>query len=485
MLLNQIFLKAPAIEIKGICTDSRNVYEGCIFFCVKGKKYDGHNFINQAIEKGAKVIVYNNADINPKGAIFIKVKDVLKTLTYASSIFHNQPSTLLKMIGIMGGSGKNAVMKIFEQLALKNSFAFINKNNLTYENYQSSIYQDYYNATNQLYKNLALIVEENIENCVIKISDDDLRNKRLNNQDFNIVCFTNSTTSESSDVIYNNYFHECLNFISDLKVSSKLILNNDDDFKDKIIRSTKAQIITYGINNDSDYMITDIVVTNQNTSFTFKAKDKIYRLSTSLIGKSNLYNVLTVLTMLSELNFDIKELVNKISCLTNNFGFMTKINLNQKFNVLIDVCDSLEIFIDILEYARQITPKGNKIIVVFGANGKKASYKRKKYGELLNKYADLIILCENNPRDESVIEICQDISQNIVDKNSVIIEDRSIAIDTALNMLNANDTLLILGKGNEKIMYREFSNDYYEGDLKIATNIIRDILNKEEEDGII
>lgn len=76
----------------------------------------------------------------------------------------------------------------------------------------------------------------------------------------------------------------------------------------------------------------------------------------------------------------------------------------------------------------------------------------------------------------------QDISQNIVDKNSVIIEDRSIAIDTALNMLNANDTLLILGKGNEKIMYREFSNDYYEGDLKIATNIIRDILNKEGED---
>lgn len=83
-----------------------------------------------------------------------------------------------------------------------------------------------------------------MKNCVIKISDDDLRNKRLNNQDFNIVCFTNSITSESSDVIYNNYFHECLNFISDLKVSSKLILVNDDDFKDKIIRETKAQIIT-------------------------------------------------------------------------------------------------------------------------------------------------------------------------------------------------------------------------------------------------
>ncbi len=158
---------------------------------------------------------------------------------------------------------------------------------------------------------------------------------------------------------------------------------------------------------------------------------------------------------------------------------MEFIEEGQNFSVIVDYAHTPDGFTQLYEFAKTITPKDNRIISVFGCAGKRDKTKRPILGSISDQYCDMIILTEEDNRNESIRDICLDIQQGIADTNSVIIENRYDAIRQAIELANENDTITILGKGNENYMY---GNEAYLGDNNVAIQILHQSVVKGEDD---
>ena len=152
---------------------------------------------------------------------------------------------------------------------------------------------------------------------------------------------------------------------------------------------------------------------------------------------------------------------------------MQRINEGQPFNVVVDFAHTPDGIEKVCKYASEITPKGKRIIAITGSAGKRDTIKRPVFGQILDKYCDMIILTEDDPRNENPNDIAETIATGIKNTNYVIICDRYAAIREAVEMADANDTIIILGKGDEKFIYREFGREPYEGDDIIAAETIK------------
>lgn len=478
MKLNVFFKDAPPIDVNEIMIDSRKKVINGIFFCIEGVRSDGHLFVDEAIKNGAVAVVYNKDIKIKENAVFIKVNDTLKTLGRVSSIFYGNPSFDLNLIGIAGNSGKTIISNLLKQF-------FESKINIgTIGSFGVDFLTNHFNLGNFITPNIIEIngylrkmINSSCDCCVIEISNIGIKQKRVSGLDFDIICFTNFIKGREKN---ENSCAEFLKFVNELKDETLTIVNVDDPYGIEIVENVKTQVISYGIENEAYYMFSDIKYQKNETILTFKAGDKKYRLSTNFIGLFNLYNLLAALSIYCATGNEIEKIVKKINNLDVIEGRMNSINYGQSFNVIVDYAKNNKALIDVLEYAKDITPKEKRIIVIFGDSGRKDKNKRKILGEISDKYCDLIILTEDNPLDESVVEICKDIEKGIKKTNHLIIESRQEAINIAISMLNRDDTLLILGKGDEKIMSREFGNEYYDGDYIIAKKAIIDGLKKEE-----
>ena len=152
---------------------------------------------------------------------------------------------------------------------------------------------------------------------------------------------------------------------------------------------------------------------------------------------------------------------------------MERIDEGQPFTVIVDFAHTPDGLEKVFEYAMDITETGRSIIAVFGSAGKRDTKKRRVFGEIASKYCDLIILTEDDPRDESAKEIANEIKSGIVNTKNIYIENRYDAIRQAIESANVHDTVLILGKGDEVFIYREEGREPWLGDHVAARHCIR------------
>ncbi|NCB33221.1 MAG: UDP-N-acetylmuramoyl-L-alanyl-D-glutamate--2,6-diaminopimelate ligase, partial [Erysipelotrichia bacterium] len=154
-------------------------------------------------------------------------------------------------------------------------------------------------------------------------------------------------------------------------------------------------------------------------------------------------------------------------------GRMERIDEGQPYNIVVDFAHTPDGIEQLCQYAEAITPKRSRIIAITGSAGKRDTAKRPEFGEILDKYADMIILTEDDPRNEKPLDICNEIASGIKKTQYVIIEDRYDAIRQAVEIAEADDTIIIMGKGDEKFIYREFGREPYDGDDAIAREAVR------------
>lgn len=278
-----------------------------------------------------------------------------------------------------------------------------------------------------------------------------------------------------------NYFQSKKLFFDNMKPSGIVITNVDDPYGLDIVSNTLSKVCTYGINNKADYQATNIQILKDKTIFTLRCFDEEYKVETNLVAMFNIYNLLAAIAALHTQGVDIVELLPKLTKIKQIEGRMERIDVGQNFNVIVDFAHTPDGITKVCEYATKITPKGNRIISVFGSAGKRDVKKRKIFGEIADKYCDMIILTEDDPRNESIHDIACEIASGISKTNYIIIEDRYYAISQAIELAEENDTILLLGKGDEQFIYREFGSEYYMGDDRIAREVIKNRLNSMEE----
>ncbi len=474
MKLNELFKNAPEIEIQSIITDSRKKRKNSIFFCIKGMMNDGHRFINQAIENGAVCIVYSDEikDKNPQ-VTYIRVKSVTRVLNKVADYFYGSPSKKMVMFGVTGTNGKSSVSLMIRDILNRYiPTGYIGTISIEYGEVKLAASLTTPEVAD-LHAILKDMVDASMKACTLEVSSIGLEQHRTDGVDFDVAIFTNLTHDHLDyHGTMENYFLSKKRFFDDLSNDAIAITNIDNPYGLQIVENTQAKIYTYGIHQEADYRATEIQVMKDKTVFVLVTKDERIQIKTNLVAEFNIYNLLATIAALHSRGVPLDKIAIQVSQFAQIEGRMERIDLGQPFNVIVDFAHTPDGIEQVMKYATQITPKENRIIAVFGSAGKRDFKKRPIFGEIADKYCDMIILTEDDPRDESILQIAHEIASGIKKTNFIIVERRYDAIRQAIELANEDDTILLLGKGDEEFLYREFGKESYLGDHKVAYEVI-------------
>jgi len=480
MKVSEIFDVKIQSEITSLSSDSRNVTAQAMFFCMEGLSYDGHDFIDDAIAKGAVCIVHaKERDKRKKGINYIKVKDVKLALNHAIKVFYENCFDKMKIIGITGTEGKTTsaywlktLMQNFENCG------YIGDIGIHYADCQLSI-----DVTNleeiAVADYLHKMYQAGCYNCVIELSSINLDLHPPDFINYEMAVLTNfSSRHLDFHGTLTNYLAAKKQLFDNLQSGKTTIINKDDAVSATIIADCPAQVLTYGIDEASDYRATNITCHRKGSDFNLVWQGTKHKLVTKALGKFSIYNILAVTAALCELGFPVEDVIKELEKLPVVPGRMETIDGGQDFTVVVDYAYSPESFERVFQFARDTKKNQSRIIAVFGAPGKRESQKRHLLGAVADKYADLIILTEEDQRNENPQEIAEQIATGIKNCEYYFIEEREIAIQQAIALAQKDDIVLILAKGDElfndrglgKMMYN------YAGDATVATMCLKALL---------
>ena len=423
--------------------DSRKIKKGDTFIAVRGINGDGHDYIEDAIKRGASKVIceygnYDNCEI---------VEDTNKYLREYVKNKYVDIIKNLKLIGITGTNGKTTTSYLIYQamniVGIK--CAYIG----TIGFYMNGKMYDNTNTTPDilsLYHMLLECVRNDIEYVVIEVSSQGLAYNRVEFFKFDYAVFTNLTEDHLDfHKTMDNYLDCKLRLFSMLRDNGVSIVNSDDKYYKKFITDN---CITYGYSGD--YKISDI---NYDINVcSFKVNNIDYK--SELIGSYNIYNISVVIIILELLNIESGRIKETISKLESAPGRMEKIKYNDSI-VIIDYAhtpDAVEKVIDALK------DKG-RIITIIGCGGNRDKHKRKIMGKVALDKSDYVIYTSDNPRNEDAYDIILDMIQLLDSFNYEIEVNRKKAIIKGIQMLKKGDILLILGKGHED--YQEIKGVKY------------------------
>ena len=482
MKLNELFEGLPEIEIKHLFSDSRKKTEDSIFFCIKGMMFDGHKFVDQAIDNGAIVVVHSDEIENKRDNVtYIKVKDVLGVFNIVADKFYGEPSHKMRMFGVTGTNGKSSTASIIKDLY--NEFVdcgYIGTIDIEYGSVKlpalltTPDIDDLHGILSEMY-------DAGMKACSLEASSMGIEQRRIDSIDFDVAIFTN-LTHEHLDYhgTMQNYFLAKKKFFDDLKEGAVAVTNVDDPYGMQIVKDTKAKVVTYGIDNDADYRITEYQLLKNKTRFKLEFGSRVYELETNLVAKFNMYNLLGALAALVESGLSIEDLQPFLNDIHQISGRMHRVDDGQPFNIIVDYAHTPDGIEKLGQFASAITPKDKRIIVVLGSAGKRDKTKRPIMGAVLDKYCDMIILTDEDSRNEDPYVIAEEIAQGIEKTNYVIIVDRYDAIRQAIEMAEPNDLVMVLGKGDERFMDEEFGSEDWIGDINACHDILKKYYFTEE-----
>ncbi len=485
MLLNEIFTEAPKIEVKNLMSDSRKISRDGLFFCLKGMVFDGHRFVDQAIEHGAIAVVHSDTLSSKKeGIVYIQVKDVLKTLNQVAHAFYKKPSSKMDVYGITGTNGKSTTASLIHYLNSQSELSgYIGTISIEYANVKRPALLTTPDAID-IHRIFADMVKAKVKSAAIEVSSIGLEQRRVDSISFDVGIFTN-LTHDHLDYHGNmeNYFIAKAKLFELLPKEGLAIINIDDTYGERLIDYTDAKVVTYGIERDADFVVNDIVLGPKDSSFTLidNINDKSYEIATNLVAKFNVLNLTAALIAVSyKRQIPIETLIQYCQAIPQIEGRMEVISSECLFTTIVDFAHTPDGFIQCFEYAKSITKPESRIISVFGSAGKRDTKKRQVLGEIADIYCDMIILTEEDQRNEDVYEICSQIKRGIKNTNYIIIDDRANAIKQAISLANSNDTVLILGKGDETYLDKEFGKEYYIGDHRAAKQALNEWIKQKE-----
>jgi len=447
-----VLKEIKGLKFNGISDDSRSVKKGNIFFAISGSRFDGRQFINEALEKGAVAIVSNKVQAKDSRANIICVDNPRLELARCACEFYKHPSKKLKVIGITGTNGKTTISyllaEIFKRAGHKAGIIgtishrwrdeAIEANNTT----PGSI---------ELQRLLSLMTADAVLYCAIEVSSHSLDQDRVFGIDFHSAIFTN-LTREHLDYhkTFGNYVKAKTKLFRNLKSSRLAILNADDKSFRSIKKSTPARIMTYGIKKKADVWASGVKTNLERTEFLVKTKKNSFLVTSPLIGVFNIYNILAAICYALSEGIPIEIIKEVISDFKGVEGRLEGINSNRGFKVFIDYAHTDNALENVLSTLRKVTK--NKLIVVFGCGGDRDKLKRPRMGKIASRLADYVIMTSDNPRSENPLVIAKEIKKGIARgfKDYKIIPDRFKAIGEAMKKARPGDIVLIAGKGHER-----------------------------------
>ena len=442
------------IEIKNIVFDSRQVESGSMFFAAKGVRSDGHTFIDKAIQAGAVCIVYEQwpPHINNNNITCIQVENSREALGRAAANFYGRPSESLQLIGITGTNGKSSTVTMLFQLFRNAGY----KTGLisTIENrINDQVLPAQYTTPDAitLQQLLADMVTQGCDYVFMEVSSHAIAQHRIAGTHYTGAVFTNISHDHLDyHGTFKDYIWAKKQLFDSLDQSAFALVNKDDKRGEVMLQNTLAKKYTFGLTGICDYSARIV----DNNIYGLQLSIGNTEVATTLIGKFNAYNLLTVYAVADLLGMDTTETLTGISMLRAPEGRFDRITApdNQTIGI-IDYAHSPDAFEKVLETIAAINTNKKQIITVFGCGGDRDKGKRPIMAKIACTLSDQVIITSDNPRTENPQAIITDIEKGIPSKAQhkvLTIPDRRQAIKTAAKLANTGDIILVAGKGHEK-----------------------------------
>lgn len=425
-------------------TNSRLIKPGQTFVAIKGYTVDGHDYIEDAIKNGATAVI---AQKEVKCDVPVTV--VENSAEYYQKLLvkeYKDEFKDLKLIGITGTNGKTTSAYLTYQMLLDlgKKAAYIGTIGFMCGDY----FKELPNTSPEIlttYKLLEKAKEMECEYVVMEVSNFALDQKRIEGLEFVAGAFTNLTEDHLDyHKTMENYLKAKLLITDYIKNDGVLLVNKDDEASKKFIERFK-NTKTFGYGN-ADYDILSDDIYPDHTDIKFKYDGKEYKVTTNLTSKFNVYNYFTMFSILHELGFEINELIEKTKDLKAPKGRCETYKVKDGFAV-VDYAHTPDAVLKTVTAYKELAKA--RVITLVGCGGDRDPMKRPIMGEIASNYSDYVIFTNDNPRTEDPENIMKDILKGVKKDNYEVCLDRREAIKKALDMIQKDDIVLLLGKGHE------------------------------------
>ena len=467
------------VVINDLQVDSRKVNKGSLFIAVKGVNADGHQFINNVIEKGATVIVCEVLPLTLNESItYIQVENSAIAAGFIAHNFYGQPSEKIKLVGVTGTNGKTTIAtllyKLFTVLDYKCGLLSTVQNHVGDKILPATHTTPDAISLNALLKQM---VDEGCTHVFMETSSHAIHQHRIAGLQYAGGIFSNITHDHLDyHKTFDEYIRVKKSFFDGLPSNAFAISNADDKRGAVMLQNTNAKKYFYSLKTLAEFK--GKILENNLTGLIMTVNDQ--EVHFRLIGEFNAYNLLAVYGAAICLGEDKQEILRCLSLLSGAEGrFDYIVSVNEKIIGIVDYAHTPDALINVLETIQKLRKGHEQIITVVGCGGDRDKTKRPIMGEAACEYSDRVIFTSDNPRSEVPEQILKDIEVGLntaAKRKYISIVDRREAIKTAVSLTKPDDILLIAGKGHEK--YQDIKGVKYPFDDKQVLKEIFDVLGK-------
>ena len=466
-------------NITKVINDSRKIEEGCLFICIKGANFDGHEAVFTAAEKKAAAVLVEREVSVPEDSemTVIRVADTRYAMAFVSAAYFGDSAEKLTTIGVTGTKGKTTTTYLIKSIleATGRKVGLIG----TIETIIGDKHTPNANTTPESYmlqKYFAEMVEAGLDTVVMEVSSQALMMHRSQGFVFDYGIFTNISPdhiggNEHKD--FDEYLH-CKGLL--FKQCKTGIVNGDDEHVKKVLEGASCKVISFGLNSENDLYAEDITLKREGAllGVDFKVRgEKSGEYTIAMPGMFSVYNALCTIALCSCFDAD-DEAIRAALLKAHVKGRMERIHVSDRFSLFIDYAHNAMALESLLVSLREYKPE--RIVCLFGCGGNRARARRFEMGEVSGRLADFTIITSDNPRDEEPMDIIADIVTGIKKTEGKYIEipDRKEAIRYAIKNGQDGDVIILAGKGHED--YQEIHGVKHPMDERV---LIAEILKEE------
>ena len=455
-LPGEILTGSPHCPVEHLVTDSRQVQRDTLFTALRGTRTDGHLFLTEALDNGASVLVVEELPatlwprVQAEGQTVIRVADCHQAVAMLASAYYQHPARQLSLIGITGTNGKTTTAYIVEAILQAAGESVGMLGTVDYRIGPKCLPSPQTTPDAPLLHDLlSQMVAAGIQYAVMEVSSHALMQERVRGCPFAVTAFTNLSRdhfdyhgSESA------YFNAKARLFRDLEAEWH-VLNLDDPYGRALLRTSHARPLTYGLASSTTLKPHAVHHGLDGIRFVLPTSEGPLTLSSSLVGRHNIYNLLAGIGIAQALGVEAGAIRRGVARLRKVPGRLERVDCGEDVTVFVDYAHTPAALEQVLRLVRAETV--GRLITVFGCGGDRDPGKRPLMGQAATTISDYTIITSDNPRTEEPQHIIDDIVDGLTVPSSsfTAIPDRRRAIEQALAMAQARDTVVIAGKGHE------------------------------------
>ncbi|PYL62053.1 MAG: UDP-N-acetylmuramoyl-L-alanyl-D-glutamate--2,6-diaminopimelate ligase [Verrucomicrobia bacterium] len=466
-------------QVENIAYDSRRVQRHTMFLALRGEKTDGHQFIGQAIDKGASVIVAEREQKDPRVTCLV-VENTRTALADFSATFYGHPARKLKLAAVTGTNGKTTTTFLIKHICENAGLRCGLVGTVRYEIGERVLPAIRTTPESlDLQELLAQIASAGCKAAVMEASSHALAQDRTRGLEWDVAVFTNLTQDHLDfHGTMDNYFEAKAKLFTALATQKRkrkpfAIVNIDDRYGRQLLDKIdkRVAVVTYGMGTGADFRASNYRGEFSGTCYQLDAHGKSYLVRLPLIGRFNVGNSVAALGAANALGINLRNAVLSLAKAPQVPGRLELVPARRQFQVFVDYAHTPDALGNVLKTLRELEPQ--RLIAVFGCGGDRDRQKRPLMAEMADRLADYSIITSDNPRKEDPNAIVSEIEKGFRSTHYEKIVDRTEAINRAVALARPRDIVLIAGKGHET--YQEFEDHTIPfDDIQVARRAIED-----------